>query len=76
MLQSVNDQGRPQSHLEYQSARAALEGQFPVEDRRWRKLLVYYFNCIRDCDTHLNRILNELYALKITDKTIVVFTAD
>ncbi|MDI4702742.1 sulfatase-like hydrolase/transferase, partial [Salmonella enterica subsp. enterica serovar Cerro] len=33
-------------------------------------------NCIRDCDTHLDRILNELDALKLTDKTIVVFTAD
>ncbi|EBX6905968.1 TPA: sulfatase-like hydrolase/transferase [Salmonella enterica subsp. enterica serovar Enteritidis] len=74
--QSFNEQGRPPAHLEYQTARAALEGQFPDEDRRWRKLLDYYFNCIRDCDTHLDRILNELDALKLTDKTIVVFTAD
>jgi Arylsulfatase A and related enzymes len=74
--QSFAESGRPPAHLEYQTARAALEGQFPDEDRRWRKLLDYYFNCIRDCDTHLERILNELDSLKLTDKTIVVFTAD
>ncbi|ELJ4169121.1 sulfatase-like hydrolase/transferase [Salmonella enterica] len=74
--QPFNEKGRPAAHLEYQMARAALEGQFPDEDRRWRKLLDYYFNCIRDCDTHLERILNELDSLNLTDKTIIMFTAD
>ncbi|EKC7220157.1 sulfatase-like hydrolase/transferase [Salmonella enterica] len=74
--QSFTEPGRPPAHFEYQMARAALEGQFPDEDRRWRKLLDYYFNCIRDCDTHLERILNELDVLSLTDKTIVVFTSD
>lgn len=53
-----------------------MEGQFPDEDRRWRKLLDYYFNCIRDNDRHLEAILNELDNLLLTDKTIIVFTAD
>lgn len=74
--QSFSEPGRPAAHLEYQMARAALEGQFPDEDRRWRKLLDYYFNCIRDCDTHVERLLSELDALNLTEKTIVVFTAD
>ncbi len=45
-----------------------MEGQFPDEDRRWRKLLDYYFNCIRDNDQHLEAILNELDNLQLTQK--------
>lgn len=74
--QSFSESGRPQAHVEYQMARAALEGQFPDDDRRWRKLLDYYFNCIRDSDTHIVRILQELDNLNLTEKTIIVFTAD
>ncbi|VVE67476.1 arylsulfatase [Pandoraea captiosa] len=74
--QSFSEPGRPPAHLEYQRARAALVGQFPDEDRRWRKLQDYYFNCIRDCDTHVARLLSELDALGIAGRTIVVFTAD
>lgn len=74
--QPLDEPGRPAAHKEYQEARAAMEGQFPDEDRRWRKLLDYYFNCIRDNDQHLEAILNELDNLSLTDKTIIVFTAD
>ncbi|ENA0198874.1 sulfatase-like hydrolase/transferase [Salmonella enterica] len=74
--QSFDEPCRPAAHKEYQKARAALEGQFPDEDRRWRKLLDYYFNCIRDCDTHIERILQELDDLALTENTIIVFTAD
>ncbi|MDR8301075.1 phosphatase, partial [Acinetobacter baumannii] len=58
--QPLDEPGRPAAHKEYQNARAVMEGQFPDEDRRWRKLLDYYFNCIRDNDQHLEAILNEL----------------
>lgn len=74
--QALDEPGRPAAHQEYLNARAIIEGQFPNEDRRWRKLLDYYFNCIRDNDQHLEAILNELDNLSLTDKTIVVFTAD
>lgn len=74
--QPLNEPGRPAAHKEYLDARAVMEGQFPDEDRRWRKLLDYYFNCIRDNDQHLEAILNELDNLQLTDKTIIVFTAD
>lgn len=74
--QALDEPGRPAAHQEYQNARAAMEGQFPDENRRWRKLLDYYFNCIRDNDQHLEAILNELDNLSLTDKTIIVFTAD
>ncbi|BCL77047.1 hypothetical protein JHS3_27830 [Jeongeupia sp. HS-3] len=74
--QPFNEAGRPAAHWEYQKARAAMVGQFPDEDRRWRKLQDYYFNCIRDCDSHLVRVLDELDNLGLTEKTIIVFTAD
>lgn len=74
--QPFNQPGRPQAQINYQLARALLVGQFPDEDRRWRKLQDYYFNCIRDNDTHVVALLNELDALGLTEKTIVVFTSD
>lgn len=74
--QSLDEPGRPAAHKEYLASRAVMEGQFPDEDRRWRKLLDYYFNCIRDNDRHLEAILNELDNLQLTEKTIIVFTAD
>jgi arylsulfatase A-like enzyme len=36
----------------------------------------YYFNCIRDCESHLVRLLEELKANGLDDSTIVIFTAD
>ena len=74
--QPFDEPGRPAAQGEYQRARAAMVGQFPDEDRRWRKLQDYYFNCIRDCDRNLVTILDELDALNLTEKTIIVFTAD
>ncbi|RSV14246.1 MULTISPECIES: sulfatase-like hydrolase/transferase [Sphingomonas] len=74
--QRFDEPGRPQAHAEYQRARAALVGDFADEDRRWRKLQDYYFNCIRDSDRHVQRVLDELDSLGLTESTIVVFTSD
>jgi len=68
--------GRPRAHKEYQDARAALVGNFPNEDARWRRLLNYYFNCIQETDQVVEGILDELDNLGLTDNTIVVMTAD
>ena len=35
-----------------------------------------YFNCIRDCDSHLVQVLDELKASGLDKSTIVIFTAD
>jgi len=68
--------GRPKAHYQYQTARQALVGQFPNQDKRWRRLNNYYLNCISDCDHHVVRVLDELDALGLTENTIVVMTAD
>lgn len=74
--QSLKAPGRPPAHYQYQATQDILLGQWPDEDRRWRVLQNYYFNCIRDCDSHLVRLLEELQFNGLTDSTIVVFTAD
>jgi len=68
--------GRPRAHYNYQATQNLLLGQWPDEDRRWKLLQNYYFNCIRDCDSHLVRLLDELKASALDSSTIVVFTAD
>jgi arylsulfatase len=68
--------GRPPAHSDYQLARGALVGNFPNEDARWRRLLNYYFNCIRQTDRAVEDILDELDAVGLANNTIVVMTAD
>jgi len=74
--QAFDAPGRPNAHREFQTSRAVLLGTWPDEERRWRLLQDYYFNCIRDSDRHLVRVLDELAAQSLMDKTIVVFTSD
>ncbi len=75
-IQPLDAPGRPRAHWNYQASQDILLGQWPNEDRRWRVLQNYYFNCIRDCDDHLVRLLDEVKANGLDDSTIVVFTAD
>ncbi|HED1710075.1 TPA: sulfatase-like hydrolase/transferase [Klebsiella variicola subsp. variicola] len=74
--QAFSEHGRPPAHLEYQLCNGLMVGNIADQDRRWRILQDYYFNCIRDNDTHLVRILDELDALNLTKNTIIVYTAD
>jgi arylsulfatase A-like enzyme len=74
--QPLDAPGRPPAHLQYQLTQDIFVGQWPDEDRRWSVLQNYYFNCIRDCDRHLVRLLEELTANELQNSTIVVFTAD
>src|SRR6516162_252549 len=74
--QALDAPGRPRAHWNYQATQDLLLGQWPNEDRRWRILQNYYSNCIRDCDSHLVRLLEEVKANGLDGSTIVVFTAD
>jgi len=71
-----NKPGRPQAHFEYQKSRKLLVGAIRNEDRRWRALQNYYFNCISDNDRSMDTILTELDNLGMMDNTIIMFTAD
>ncbi len=74
--EAFDKEGRPKAHGDYQRARAALVGNFPDEDARWKRLLNYYFNCLRQSDRAVEGILKELDSLGLTDNTIVVMTSD
>lgn len=51
-------------------------GEWPNEDRRWRTLLDYYFNCMRDSDENVAAVMQGLKDSGMEDNTIVIFTAD
>ncbi|WP_029005039.1 sulfatase-like hydrolase/transferase [Azorhizobium doebereinerae] len=68
--------GRPAAQRIYQSVQDTLVGQWPDEDRRWRVLRDYYFNCIRDCDRQVVALLDALRQTGMDRDTIIVFTAD
>lgn len=68
--------GRPPAHKVYQDAMNVLVGEWPNEDRRWRVLRDYYYNCIRDCDQQVARLLESLRSNGMDRDTIIVFTAD
>lgn len=74
--QAWNAPGRPRAHHIYQEVMDVLVGPWPDEDRRWRILQNYYFNCIRDCDLQVSRVLDSLKANGFSENTIIVFTAD
>jgi arylsulfatase A-like enzyme len=74
--QPLDAPGRPAAHLQYQLTQDIMLGQWPDEDRRWRVLQNYYFNCIRDCDNRVVQLLETLKANGLDRSTIVVFTSD
>jgi arylsulfatase A-like enzyme len=74
--QSFDAPERPRAQKIYQSVQDVLVGAWPDEDRRWRLLRNYYYNCIRDCDQQVVRVLESLRSNGMDKNTIIVFTAD
>jgi arylsulfatase A-like enzyme len=74
--QSFDAAGRPRGQKIYQEVQDVLVGAWPDQDRRWRLLRNYYYNCIRDCDQQVVRVLDSLQANGMDKNTIIVFTAD
>jgi arylsulfatase len=48
----------------------------PQDEAAWRAYQSYYFNCIRDVDSHALTVLQALKKQGMEGETIVVFTAD
>ncbi len=68
--------GRPRGQEIYQEVQDVLVGAWPDEDRRWRLLRNYYYNCIRDCDAQVVSVLDSLKSNSMDKNTIIIFTAD
>lgn len=68
--------GRPKAHGEFLKVWDHVLGHIPLEDARWRRFNDFYINSIRSVDVQMQTILNELDALGLSERTIIVFTAD
>lgn len=68
--------GRPRAHGEFDRIWDYILGNVPLEEARWRRFNDYYINCIRNVDQSIAVLLNELDALKLSQNTVVIFTAD
>ena len=68
--------GRPAAHADYMRSHDGLVGHIPNEDWRWRRRHDYYLNCLRDVDRNVLPVLDELDALGLASRTIIVYTAD
>lgn len=74
--QPYDEAGRPAAHGIFNTAHATLVGGYAFTDERIRTYQNNYFNCIRDCDTHIERLLQSLDTLGLSERTIVVLTSD
>ncbi|ACF00723.1 sulfatase [Rhodopseudomonas palustris TIE-1] len=68
--------GRPKAHGEFLQIWDYVLGHIPPEEERWRRFHDYYVNCTRSVDGQVDRILQELDALGLTDNTVICFTSD
>ena len=75
-VQPLDAPGRPPAHRDFLRSHDALVGAIPSEEARWRRRHNYYLNCLRDVDRNIAAVLAELDAAGLTDRTIILLTAD
>ena len=74
--QRLDAPGRPAAHADYLKSHDALVGHIANEGWRWRRRHNYYLNCLRDVDRNIVPLLDELDALGLASRTIIVLTSD
>jgi arylsulfatase A-like enzyme len=68
---------RPAAVTEFGLTFSGSMGTMPYDDiDAGREMQNYYWNCTRDCDRHLLRLIDGLRATGELDRTIIIFTAD
>jgi arylsulfatase A-like enzyme len=67
---------KPWAHANYNDFCNFAFGKVPATEEAWKAYQSYYFNCLRDVDSHLMTVLDALQASGQADNTIVIFTAD
>jgi arylsulfatase len=68
--------GRPAAHMDYLRSHDRLVGNIANEEWRWRRRHNCYLNCLRDVDRNITPLMDELEALNLAARTIIVLTAD
>ena len=76
LRQPFDEPGRPKAHGEFDKAWGYTLGRIPHDEARWQRFNDFYLNSIRSVDAQINMILGELEALGLSDRTMVIFTAD
>jgi arylsulfatase A-like enzyme len=76
LFQPFDEPGRPEAHEHYLQVHDILVGNIPRERDRFQRYQDYYFNCLMEVDSQLDRLLDELEALDMLDDTVVIYTAD
>ena len=75
--QPIDQPGRPRAHADFLRANDALVGPIPIEDDwRWHAHQNFYLNSLREVDRHIETVLDELDAVGMSSKTIVILTSD
>jgi arylsulfatase len=68
---------KPSAHEQDRRLADMMYGRLAPEDEEgWLNYRNYYFNCIRDVDRHVMRVVDALEASGEAERTIVVFTSD
>jgi arylsulfatase A-like enzyme len=69
--------GKPAAQAEFQKVMELALGEIPFDRLDlWSAYQNYYWNCLRDVDRQLGRVLDGLEASGQLDRTIVLYTAD
>jgi arylsulfatase len=76
LREAMDAQGRPRAHGEFLKVWDHVLGHIPLEEERWHRFNNFYVNSIRTMDLQVVNVLNELDALGLSDRTIIVFTSD
>lgn len=76
LRQPFDEPGRPGAHGEFDKMWGYVLGRVPLEEERWRRFNDFYINSLRAVDLEVKRILDELDALRLTDRTAFVYTSD
>ncbi|QVL30710.1 sulfatase-like hydrolase/transferase [Telmatocola sphagniphila] len=76
LREPLNAPHRPKAHGEFLKMWDYVLGHIPLEEERWRRFNDFYLNSIRSVDIQLQNILNELDALGLAERTIILFTSD
>ena len=64
------------AHEEFNKSWSRQTGKVPQKAANWERFKNFYYNSIQDNDNEVMKILDELQALGMMDKTIIVMTSD
>ena len=76
LTQPFDAPGRPKAHHEFNEMWSYVLGRIPPEEDRWRRFSDFYVNSLRSVDMQVEIILKELDALRLAERTVVIFTSD